>query len=603
MQDSTKNVESDCTISLFSPTSIFWNKDSYKHVASEFHPYHKHDLNVVLHVFTTGLGVWGAIQLALAMDCMEAVYFYAAVIALTTPLFTALLHTAFVYGCLQVPISVLATAFGGFLVGTPLNNPFYLSIAVIVAGYGLQDLAHWLTCEQTMMSSYISTNPSMLLIHTLWLMPLVIDSLLLRYLFIPKLFVTRNRNVVVTVASRKAVEDLREWINNEVPPKAETTHLWPHDHKGTDAPVTALERDANIMAGFRTVFAEHHFDIMPVVPMNEIYVTAVGAIKEITSDAVFYTPHTDGPYWWLPGASLYRVLVGVTPNTMVRTRFNLQHESQDKVVDIYDVLGFDYNRELHWIDHVPGQSNKERRSLIKLHFIVYPKGWHQYGKLCAYLNTSYNTWARGNFLKTLRPKNLYEHSLAWWIWLTTWCNAMFEFYFGWSNLVYLSAAYAMGPGPFLILTSFRHYCIYMATFAFRSPPVAHGTLMRDAKLFKTIALMHLAIRLLPLVQVPRDIPGVALVALGFSITILATVQLGMVRTYFGSELGFVKPEWITGFPYNSIPHPMISGQLFAYSSVLFWFKEEMPLETVALVGGHMFCYMTHMVQEMMTSSY
>lgn len=26
--------------------------------------------------------------------------------------------------------------------------------------------------------------------------------------------------------------------------------------------------------------------------MNEIYVTAVGSIKEITSDAVFYTPHT-----------------------------------------------------------------------------------------------------------------------------------------------------------------------------------------------------------------------------------------------------------------------------------------------------------------------
>ena len=100
--------------------------------------------------------------------------------------------------------------------------------------------------------------------------------------------------------------------------------------------------------------------------MNEIYITAVGAIKEITSDAVFYTPHTDGPYWWLPGASIYRVLVGVTPNTMVRTNFNLQHVSEAKTVDMYDCLGFDYNRELHWIDHVPGQSNKERRSLIKV---------------------------------------------------------------------------------------------------------------------------------------------------------------------------------------------------------------------------------------------
>jgi hypothetical protein len=31
--------------------------------------------------------------------------------------------------------------------------------------------------------------------------------------------------------------------------------------------------------------------IITATSMNEIYVTAVGAIKEINSDAVFYTPH------------------------------------------------------------------------------------------------------------------------------------------------------------------------------------------------------------------------------------------------------------------------------------------------------------------------
>ena len=72
----------------------------------------------------------------------------------------------------------------------------------------------------------------------------------------------------------------------------ETTHIWPHKQKGTDDQVTQLESDAGIMAGFRSIFAAHHYDIIPVLEMNEIYVTAVGAIKEITSDAVFYTPHT-----------------------------------------------------------------------------------------------------------------------------------------------------------------------------------------------------------------------------------------------------------------------------------------------------------------------
>lgn len=321
--------------SLFGLSSIFWTKKSYQHVYSEFQSFHKHDVNVLFHVFTTGLGVWGAIQLALHYDLVAVVYLYAGVIALTTPWATAFLHSAFVYACLQISLDVLPYS---------LENPLYTCLLVMAAGYGLQDVSHWLFAEQTMMSSYIASKPAMLLIHTLWLMPLVIDSVLLRHFFLPKLLVNRNRNIFVPVASRQEVEGLRKWINTNVPETAETTHVWPHQQEGTDKAVTQLEGDAGIMAGFRQVFAAHHFDIQPIVGMNEIYVTAVGAKREITSDAVFYTPHTDGPYWFLPFASCYRVLVGVTPNTMVRTRFNLQHDSQDRVLDYGMALGFDYSR-------------------------------------------------------------------------------------------------------------------------------------------------------------------------------------------------------------------------------------------------------------------
>lgn len=580
--------------------SIFWTKASYNHFANEFHPYHKHDLNALLHLFTTGCGVYGAIHMAVSLDAVQLVYLYAVIIAVTTPVVTAIFHSMFVYGCLLLP---LEGVFSSQTIDNFSGGSLTLCGLIVIAAYGAQDLAHWLCDEPTMMSSYIKTNPSTLIVHTLWLMPLVIDSLLLRHMFIPKLFVSRNRNIFCEVASRKEVETLRKWINDEVKETSVTTHVWPHEQDGTDGPVTALENDDAIMEHFRNIFADHHFDIRPVVEMNEIYVTAVGKKKEITSDAVFYTPHVDGPFWWLPGASLYRVLIGVTPNTMVRTNFNLQHASEDKLLNIYNALGFDYNRELHWIDHVPGQANTERRSLIKLHFVVYPKGWHTYGKLCAYLNKTYNTWARGNFLATLQPKTTYERVNAWWIWCTTWSNAMWELHFGWSNLLYVIAAYMMGQGAFLVLTSFRHYLIYISTFAYRSPPVAHGYLMRDCKIYKTFALMHLSKRILPLVQLPRDALGLGLVLAGIAVTVLATVQLGMVRTYFGSELGFLKPTWISGFPYNTIPHPMILGQLFAYSVILLWWKEVMPHETQLLVATHMGFYTFHMFQEMLTSSY
>lgn len=285
-------------------------------------------------------------------------------------------------------------------------------------------------------------------------------------------------------------------------------------------------------------------------------------------------------------------------------RFNLQAgQSESQVLDLYDVVGFDYNRELHYIDHVPGQVNKERRSLVKLHFIVYPKGWHRYGQFCADLNTKYNTWARNNFLQTLRPNGLYDFALAWWIWLTTVFNAAFEEHVGWTNLVYILGAYALGQLPFLILTSFRHYLIYITTFAYREPLVAHGFFKRDVLLYKTVALTHLSKRLLPMVELPQDAPGLLLVLAGFSITMLATARLGMIRTYFGAELGFVKPKWVTGFPYGFIPHPMIVGQLFAFGSVLVWWRDRISMANFALVAAHMGFYTVHLIQEMLTSSY
>lgn len=573
--------------------SVFVTKDAYQQVASEFHPFHKHDLNVFLHFWTTGLGLWGAVQLAVTMDQPLVVYAYIALTALTTPVLTAVLHTGLLYAMMTTEMPLI---FG-------LENPVHVCILAIALGYGLQDVAHWMCMEKTFMDDYIMSRPWMLVLHTLWLMPLVIDAVLMRKCYLPYL-VNRNRNIFVQVASRKAVEDLRNWINTNVPATVkETTHVWPHKQEATSGPVKALEDDSEILAAFRQIFPAKHYDVLTVQPMNEIYVTAVGAKKDINSDAVFYTKHNDGPYWFLPGASLYRVLVGVTPNQMVRTRFNLQHESQDKVLDMYDVLGFDYNRELHWIDHVPGKSNSERRSLIKLHFIVYPKGWHKYGQFCAKLNTNYNTWARNNFLQTLCPSSIADHALAWWIWFTTVFNAVLQEHVGWSNLAYIGFAFALGPVPFLILTSFRHYLVYITTFAFRQPMVAHGEFMRDVWLYKTIALTHLSARLLPLVEFPQDGPGLLLALLGFFITMSATAQLGMVRTYFGSELGFVKPEWVSGFPYGVIPHPMIVGQIFAYGSIMYWWFDRLSSENMYLLAAHIGCYSFHMVQEMMTSSY
>jgi hypothetical protein len=618
------------------------DKSSYHQVARDFHRYHRHDGNVAMHLATTTLGLWGAVQLALTLfpTTMTAerdnvlafttvggigpllVASYGAFVAMTTPRSVAALHSVvLVMMCLLRASSVL----NGMQSALPSLQQkswllsllssvtdVHLCVAAIVLGYGLQDLAHYVCAEPTFLNSYIATQPGMLALHTVWLLPLVLDACAIRNWFVPHLLVPRKRTFrLESVASTSSVDFLRAWIATHVPETPETTHLWPHRIPETSEPVRALENDAAIMAGFRTVFSPAEYDVVPVVEMNEIYVTAVGSKSEINSDAVFYTPHVDGPYWFFPfGASLYRVLVAVTPNRVVRTRFSLQHPgSTDSVLDMHGVLGFDYNRELHWIDHVPNQKNDERRSLIKLHYCVYPKGWKSYGRLVSAWNSQYNTWARNNFLRTLRPTTMYEYGMAWWIWLTTWANALLEEHVGWTNVVYVVTAYLLSsfwalhqPWIFVVLTSFRHYAMYVATFAFRDN-VAHGVLMRDAKLYKTLSMLNLARLLLPVVEVPRDIPALALASCGFALTLLATFRLGMVRTYFGTELGLVPPRYVTAFPYGTVPHPMIGGQIIGLSVILFSLYGRLTAPLVALLVAHIGSYAAHMVQEILTSAY
>ena len=618
MQTAKTNVPKKMGSCPMDINSLLISKKSYRVIADEFHFFHSHDLNVLLHLITTSLGLWGTLQTLLLYAGDQGLIWiavYGALVFLTVPLSTGLLH------------SVVLAALTFATPGADTNQ--YLTVGAIVAGYVLQDVAHWLCVEPTYLGSYITTNPTALVLHSFWLLPLVLDSVLMRSCFLPHLV---PRNSVVLVKQIQCVSEvlsLREWVTKNVAAITETTHLWPHKQgESMSKWASAIEMDPAIFKGFRQVFDEVHYDILPVVPMNEIYVTAVGDRNVINSDKVFYTPHTDGPFWFTPGASLYRVLVGLTPNTLVRTRFNNQYgPAVDHVLDMKEALGFDYNKELHWIDHTD-EPNQERRSLLKLHYVVYPKGWHTYGRLVAKWNTQYNTWARGNFLETLRPDSFKQKILAWWIWLTTWSNALFVLHIGWWNLVYILGSLVLGTlnNKFhftalpigTLLLSYRHYLLYMTTFAYREPKVAFGNLMRDAKLFKTLALVQLAYRILPVIELDtiksnfliNDATCTLVSVLGFSITLLATARLGFVRTYFGSELGYVKPEWISGFPYGTIPHPMIVGQLVAFGTLVAWFggfvtgtDNRLGEEAMYLIFGHMGFYTLHMVQEMLTSSY
>lgn len=175
---------------------------------------------------------------------------------------------------------------------------------------------------------------------------------------------------------------------------------------------------------------------------------------------------------------------------------------------------------------------------------------------------------------------------------------------GVQNMLYVTALYAAGglvhPVVFLVGTSFVHYLRYMTTYYNRTD-VNFGTFKSDVLFFKVVALSHIAYRYASVLFSTSANPviiaaSLLMIAAGSAVSSLATKALGIDGTYFGCELGICKTEWVTAFPYNVIPHPMIVGQLFAFAGVhlLPEFRAAWPW----LMPAHCALYSMVMLQEM-----
>mmetsp|Transcript_23110 Transcript_23110/g.35061 ORF Transcript_23110/g.35061 Transcript_23110/m.35061 type:complete len:232 (+) Transcript_23110:122-817(+) len=145
------------------------------------------------------------------------------------------------------------------------------------------------------------------------------------------------------------------------------------------------------------------------------------------------------------------------------------------------------------------------------------------------------------------------------------------------NIVYISSAVACGYFVdyriFVALTSWVHYLKYIHQYYFRGATknrARYDAWKRDVLLYKTIAISNLVyIYFFPYISSSAsfslDFISLAMISLGYFISISATNALGIEGTYFGIELGFVEADYnfVKSFPYSTIPHPMIVSQVFA----------------------------------------
>eukprot|EP01041_Mallomonas_annulata_P007448 gene7448-15233_t len=635
--------------------------DEFHTLSTKFSAYHKNPTNVMLHLITTPIGVLGFFAFLMWLTksttptgVLCGLYLLSLLPSLSLGVFVG---SALV--CLVLVLCARKFKFGVFS-----------SIFIMIASYFLQDLAHIICNEKTFQSTYsaggqmdtsnLNRWSALFMEHCYYLIPLCMD-LALPFIAPPPstLYTTLHQPMPTTVHTLYAnalilvplciwavgnycldskngvniypgfpyfnrvikcsllskgpdsrqsdLKAVRDWTLSKMPPMDMSSHWWFRDLP--DDVRNAFDRCAKssiINNMFRSLFSEKHYCLDVVEGMNEVYVTGPSRMQEgFNSDQIFYTKHVDGPWGLIPFVSVFRCIVGMDRNYMTETHFPMVKDSVFACEG--DVVGFDFNREVHYItrDDSRKKDSDDFRVVLKLHYCVYPRVFAPLGWFMHWLNVRYNQTFRALFLKTIDPQTIYEHALAWNVVANTTLFNNLETYIGQRNVLYLlfagslwyfSGSYAV----FLALTSCVHYVRTGVDF---------GSFKRDVLLFKSIALIQIAyLYLSPYFNMylnnsnininntlSLDWISLAMILGGYTISVLATKALGIERTYFGAELGICEAKWITDFPYGYIPHPMILSQICALVGVhkADHFRSSWPY----LVPIHVTLYTIHMIQE------
>jgi hypothetical protein len=125
------------------------------------------------------------------------------------------------------------------------------------------------------------------------------------------------------------------------------------------------------------------------------------------------------------------------------------------------------------------------------------------------------------------------------------------------------ATYLSSVAVAVYALSFWHYYVYWLAYLFRAVPLA--AFKRDAIMMKCVSIAVLAWAFL---SEALDFISLTVVTLGFALNTYAAIKLGSDRSYYGYEIGGLPHQRITSFPYSMTAHPMLIGNIVAFSGTL-----------------------------------
>jgi hypothetical protein len=271
-----------------------------------------------------------------------------------------------------------------------------------------------------------------------------------------------------------SLNSIREWVIKQEP-SINTSTYW----RCKDLPPNINELFSNISNNKKIIrmfkrFYGNDYAVDILQDMDEIYVSPPLNnninFKKNASDNIFYTRHIDGPFFYIPFASCYRVIVGLDDNRDIMTVFNIIPETY--IIKTGDVVGFDFHRECHYITPIIRYrediiNTKKFRVILKMHYCVYPSWAFAFGFILSKLSIIYNKLFRNLFLFTLKPHNRCIKYLANIMIISTKVYHDIEFYIGNNNIQFIILIYCISINinyyVFLFSSSFIHYLRWIDT--------------------------------------------------------------------------------------------------------------------------------------------
>lgn len=248
--------------------------------------------------------------------------------------------------------------------------------------------------------------------------------------------------------------EVKEWAVSHVT-KSHISHHWWYENlpENMKSKFNELSQSNKIESMFYSLFDPIHYKIQPIYEMNEIYVTGDERKDEpIQSDRVFFISHIDGPFMWIPFVSVYRCLIGMNDNNKITTHFPIAN--MNYIIRKGDVLGFDFNREIHYIS-ANDCAVSEPRVTLKAHYCIYPKWCQPIGQIAYWCNAKYNQLFRHLFLKTIEPETWLDQWNGFAVVASTHLYVWFDSYIGLRNTYFISYLWMLQQKDYIDNERFR----------------------------------------------------------------------------------------------------------------------------------------------------